>query len=104
MGELFQDYAVGRSRASIAALMDIPPRLRQRGAGDGPAGQVDPEDVAVGEIVVVKPGERVPLDGAILDGASALDTAALTGESMPRDVAAGTRWSAAVSTSVVCCG
>lgn len=88
-GELFQDYAVGRSRQSIAALMDIRPDVANLENEDGSLEEVDPEDVEVGSIVVVKPGERVPLDGEVLEGVSALDTAALTGESVPRDVGPG---------------
>ncbi len=88
-GELFQDYAVGRSRQSIAALMDIRPDTANLELEDGSLEEVDPEDVEVGAVVVVRPGERVPLDGEVLEGASALDTAALTGESAPRDVGAG---------------
>ena len=89
VGELFQDYAVGRSRQSIAALMDIRPDTANLEQPDGSLEEVDPEDVEVGSVVVVRPGERVPLDGVVLEGASALDTAALTGESLPRDVAVG---------------
>ena len=88
-GELFQDYAVGRSRQSIAALMDIRPDTANLELEDGSLEEVDPEDVEVGAVVVVRPGARVPLDGEVIEGASALDTAALTGESVPRDVAAG---------------
>ncbi len=88
-GELFQDYAVGRSRQSIAALMDIRPDTANLELEDGSLEEVDLEDVEVGAVVVVRPGERVPLDGEVIEGASALDTAALTGESVPRDVAAG---------------
>ncbi len=88
-GELFQDYAVGKSRQSIAALMDIRPDTANLELEDGSLEEVDPEDVEVGSVVVVRPGERVPLDGEVLEGASALDTAALTGESAPRDVGAG---------------
>ena len=88
VGELFQNVAVSRSRQSISELMDIRPDYAniQR---DGQLVQVDPEEVAVGDVIVIKAGERVPLDGVVLEGASALDTAALTGESLPRDVAAG---------------
>ena len=88
VGELFQNVAVSRSRQSISDLMDIRPDYAniQR---DGQLLQVDPEEVAVGDVIVIKAGERVPLDGTILEGASALDTAALTGESLPRDVSAG---------------
>ncbi len=89
VGELFQDYAVGRSRASIAALMNIRPDIANLEQADGSTEEVDPEDVAVGDTVVVKPGERVPLDGVVLTGSSSLDTAALTGESVPRDVGPG---------------
>ncbi len=88
-GELFQDYAVGKSRQSIAALMDIRPDTANLELEDGSLEEVDPEDVEVGSVVVVRPGERVPLDGEVLEGASALDTAALTGESVPRDVGVG---------------
>lgn len=88
VGELFQDYAVGKSRKSIASLMDIRPDSANV-ERDGVIQVLDPEDVQVGETIVVKPGERIPLDGVILDGASTLDTAALTGESVPRDVEAG---------------
>lgn len=87
-GELFQDYAVGKSRASIAALMDIRPDTANLETESG-LDEVDPEDVPVGAVIVVKPGERVPLDGIVLEGSSTLDTAALTGESLPRDIAAG---------------
>lgn len=88
VGELFQSCAVGRSRRSIAALMDIRPdvaRVERNGALE----EVDPEEVFSGDILVIKPGERVPLDGVILEGSSALDTAALTGESLPRSVSPG---------------
>ena len=89
VGELFQDYAVGKSRQSIASLMDIRPDTANLEGENGELEEVDPEDVAVGVVIVVKPGERVPLDGLVLEGSSALDTAALTGESVPRDVAPG---------------
>ena len=88
VGELFQSYAVGKSRQSIAALMDIRPdwaNVEQ----DGALAQVDPEEVAVGEVIVVRPGERIPLDGEVLEGTSAMDTAALTGESLPRTAGPG---------------
>ncbi len=88
VGELFQSYAVGRSRRSIAALMDIRPDTAWRMV-NGEAVEADPEDVEPGDIILVRPGEKVPLDGVILEGSSALDTAALTGESVPRDVTAG---------------
>lgn len=88
VGELFQSYAVGRSRQSIASLMDIRPDYANI-ERDGKLEQVDPDDVAVGDLIVIKPGEKIPLDGVVLDGASAVDTAALTGESLPRDVEPG---------------
>ena len=88
VGELFQNIAVGKSRESIAALMDIRPDYANV-ERDGELVQVDPEEVAVGDIIVVKPGEKIPLDGVILEGASSLNTMALTGESMPRDVMTG---------------
>nr|WP_325195257.1 heavy metal translocating P-type ATPase [uncultured Oscillibacter sp.] len=89
IGELFQDYAVGKSRQSIASLMDIRPDVANLEGENGKIEEVDPEDVAVGSVIVVKPGERVPLDGIVVEGSSALDTAALTGESVPRDVVPG---------------
>ncbi len=88
VGELFQSYAVGRSRQSIAALMDIRPDYANI-ERDGKLVQVDPEEVAVGDTIVIKAGEKVPLDGVVLEGASAMDTKALTGEALPRDVAPG---------------
>lgn len=88
VGELFQSVAVDRSRKSIAALMDIRPDYANI-ERDGELVQVDPEEVAVGDTIIVKAGERVPLDGTVLEGTSSLDTAALTGESLPRDVQAG---------------
>ena len=90
IGEWFQSVAVGRSRKSIAALMDIRPEyavvLR-----DGEEQEVDPEEVAIGETIVLRPGERVPLDGSVLEGSGSLNTAALTGESLPVDVGPGDR-------------
>ena len=88
VGELFQGYAVGRSRRSIAALMDIRPDYANI-ERDGKLVQVDPEQIAVGEQIVVKAGEKIPLDGVVLDGSSFVDTAALTGESLPRGVGPG---------------
>ena len=88
VGELFQSYAVGKSRKSIAAMMDISPDYANIERG-GALVQVDPDEVAVGDVIVVKPGERVPIDGTVIEGSSQLDTAALTGESMPRHVQAG---------------
>ena len=88
IGELFQSYAVGKSRRNISALMDIRPdyaNIEQ----DGQLTQVDPDEVEVGSIIVVQPGEKVPLDGVIVEGSASLNTSALTGESMPRDVPAG---------------
>lgn len=88
VGELFQSYAVGKSRQSISALMDIRPDYANIEA-EGKLEQVDPEDVAVGDTIVIKAGERVPLDGVVLEGSSMMDTAALTGESVPRSVEPG---------------
>ena len=88
VGELFQSYAVGKSRKSIAQLMDIRPDTASVERG-GEILEVDPEEVAVGETIVIRPGEKVPLDGVVIEGASSLNTAALTGESAPRDVAVG---------------
>ena len=88
VGELFQSYAVGQSRRSIAAMMDIAPEYANV-EKDGELVEVDPAEVAVGETIVVKPGERVPIDGVVTDGVSQLDTAALTGESVPRHVEPG---------------
>ena len=88
IGELFQSYAVGKSRRSITALMDIRPDYANI-ERDGKLEQVDPDDVAVGTTIVVQPGEKVPIDGVVEDGVSTLNTAALTGESLPRDVSAG---------------
>lgn len=87
-GELFQSYAVGKSRKNIAALMDIRPDYAQL-QENGVLRQVDPEEVPVGSVIVVDPGQRIPLDGIVLEGNSSLNTAALTGESMPRDVSPG---------------
>ena len=89
IGELFQSVAVGKSRQSISSLMDIRPDYANIEGEDGKLEQVDPDDVEVGTVIVVQPGERVPIDGVIVEGTSALNTAALTGESLPRDVQAG---------------
>ena len=89
VGELFQAYAVGKSRKSISAMMDIAPDYANVEQADGTLEQVFPDDIAVGTVIVVKPGERVPIDGVIVEGASTLNTAALTGESLPRDVRSG---------------
>ena len=88
IGELFQSYAVGKSRRNIAALMDIRPDYANI-ERDGKLEQVDPDQIPAGSLIVVQPGEKVPIDGQIIEGASSLDTAALTGESRPRDVKAG---------------
>ena len=88
VGEWFQSYAVSKSRRSITSLMDIRPDYANIEQG-GKLVQVDPEDVKIGDTIIVKPGERVPLDGKIIKGSSTLDTSALTGESMPREVEAG---------------
>ena len=89
IGELFQSVAVGKSRQSISSLMDIRPDYANVEGEDGKLEQVDPDDVEVGTVIVVQPGERVPIDGVIVEGTSALNTAALTGESLPRDVQTG---------------
>lgn len=88
IGELFQSYAVGKSRRNIAALMDIRPDYANI-ERDGSLEQVDPDQIPVGSVIVVQPGEKVPIDGEVIEGVSSLDTAALTGESRPRDVKAG---------------
>ena len=88
IGELFQSYAVGKSRKNISALMDIRPDYANLEV-DGRLEKVDPDEVSVGSIIVVQPGEKVPLDGVIVDGASTLNTSALTGESLPRDAKTG---------------
>ena len=88
IGEFFQSYAVGKSRRNITELMDIRPdyaNIEQ----DGELVQVDPDEIAIGSVIVVQPGEKVPLDGTVVEGNSTLDTAALTGESVPRSCAAG---------------
>ena len=88
IGELFQSYAVGKSRRNISALMDIRPDYANI-ERDGQLEKVDPDEVEIGSVIVVQPGEKVPLDGVILSGASSLNTSALTGESLPRDAKAG---------------
>lgn len=88
VGELFQSYAVGKSRQSIAAMMDICPQYANI-EEDGNLVQVDPDDVEIGTVIVVKPGERIPLDGVVVEGTSMVDTAALTGESVPRKAQVG---------------
>lgn len=88
IGELFESVAVGKSRKSVAALMDIKPDYANI-ERDGCVVQTDPENIAVGDIIIVKPGERIPLDGVVIEGFSGLNTTALTGESVPRDVAPG---------------
>ncbi|MBR0147276.1 MAG: cadmium-translocating P-type ATPase [Eubacterium sp.] len=89
VGELFQSIAVGKSRKNIAALMDIRPDYANLLAEDGTTEKVDPDDVEIGSVIVVNPGEKIPIDGVVLSGQSLLDTAALTGESVPRHVAEG---------------
>ena len=88
VGELFQSYAVSRSRQSIADLMDICPEYANL-EKDGELVQTDPDDVEIGDIIVIKPGERIPLDGTVISGESMVDTSALTGESVPRRVETG---------------
>lgn len=88
-GELFQSIAVGRSRRNISRLMDIRPDYANIENADGELEQVDPDEVVIGSIIVVKPGEKIPIDGAIVEGSTTLDTAALTGESVPRDARCG---------------
>lgn len=88
VGELFQQMAVGKSRASIAGLMDIRPETAEV-ERDGQTVTIDPEEVVVGDILIVRAGERIPVDGVVMEGSSSLDTAALTGESVPRDVTVG---------------
>ena len=88
VGELFQSIAVGKSRRSIAGLMDIRPDYANVEI-DGVLEAVDPEEVAVDTIIVVQPGEKIPIDGVVVEGVSSLDTGALTGESLPKDVMAG---------------
>ena len=85
VGELFQSYAVGKSRRNISALMDIRPDYANVEA-DGGLEQVDPDEVEIGTVIVVKPGEKIPIDGVVVEGVSTLDTSALTGESIPREV------------------
>ena len=89
VGEWFQKLAVGRSRDSIRELMEIVPQFANLETADGETKRVDPDDVAVGDVIRIRPGERVPLDGVVLEGSSFLNTAALTGESLPRPVEAG---------------
>ena len=88
IGELFQSYAVGKSRRNISALMDIRPDYANI-EKDGQLERVDPDEVEIGSVIVVQPGEKVPIDGTVIEGTSSLNTSALTGESLPRDVAAG---------------
>ncbi len=89
IGELFQSVAVGKSRRSISSLMDIRPDYANIEGEDGKLEQVDPDEVEIGTVIVVQPGERVPIDGVVVEGSSSLNTAALTGESLPRDVKTG---------------
>ena len=89
IGELFQSYAVGKSRGNISALMDIRPDYANIEGENGQLERVDPDDVEIGTIIVVQPGERIPIDGTIVDGTTTLDTKALTGESLPREARTG---------------
>ena len=95
IGELFQSYAVGKSRKNISELMDIRPDFANIEV-DGQLEQVDPDEVAAGSIIVVQPGEKIPIDGVVISGSASLNTSALTGESVPRDVTAGDDTSMAV--------
>ena len=88
IGELFQSYAVGKSRKNITSLMDIRPDYANI-EEDGKIEQVDPDDVEIGTIIIVKPGEKIPIDGVIVEGSSTLNTSALTGESVPRGAKEG---------------
>ena len=89
VGELFQSYAVGKSRQSITELMDISPEYANLVSDDGTVSEEDPEDVPVGSVILVRPGERIPMDGTVIEGSSSIDTSALTGESMPVHVKPG---------------
>ena len=89
VGEFFQDYAVGRSRGAISELMSIAPDYANRELEDGTVEEIDPDDIMVGDMLVIKPGEKVPTDGVVIEGEGLINTAALTGESMPRAVGAG---------------
>ncbi len=89
VGELFQSYAVGKSRKNITQLMDIRPDYANIETEDGKLERVDPEEVSIGTVIVVQPGEKIPIDGVVVEGGSTLDTAALTGESVPRSVSNG---------------
>ena len=89
IGELFQSYAVGKSRKNISELMDIRPDYANLENEDGETERVDPDDVEVGSIIVVEPGEKIPIDGVVTFGSTTLNTAALTGESLPRDAGVG---------------
>ena len=89
VGEWFQSYATGRSRKSIASLMDIRPDYANIVRDDGSVDTVDPSEVAIGDVILINPGEKVPLDGVVVNGQSTLDTKALTGESLPREISEG---------------
>ena len=89
VGEWFQSYAIGKSRRDITELMDIRPDYANVAGENGALRRVDPDEVAIGTVITVQPGEKIPIDGVVVSGASALNTVALTGESLPRDVAAG---------------
>lgn len=89
IGELFEDYAVGKSRKSITELMNIRPDYANLKVAGGDTKKVDPDEIKIGDVIIVKPGEKVPLDGIVRSGSSMLDTAALTGESVPRSVREG---------------
>jgi len=91
VGEFFQSYAVGKSRGAITELMDIAPDFANRESEDGGIEVIDPDDIEIGDILVIKPGEKIPTDGSVIEGEGLINTSALTGESMPRAVKAGDR-------------
>ena len=91
IGELFQSYAVGKSRRNISELMDIRPDVAYIEAANGEITSIDPDEVEIGSIIIVKPGDKIPIDGTVEEGTSSLDTSALTGESVPRDITVGSR-------------
>ena len=89
IGEFFQDYAVNKSRGSIAELIDMAPDYANRETESGETEVIDPDDIEIGDVLVIKPGEKIPTDGVVIEGEGLVNTSALTGESMPRPVAVG---------------